>query len=475
MHLVCRAEAKAVFDTFAVPGFVNKISHAVVVHQQEQDRAAAALERQREQKNQAQELKLQQAVADEKRGQQKQRFSKAKSILLQNDVVAFLSEQLNSTDIQALVDNLGPALRSSLFTCLVGQDARGSNLAQLIGNDDILAVEFANQYRMKHGVTLANQFSRTDIKQLKKRLNEAAADSLCALSRPEYDILLENFRPVVGAFGDRWSGKNFFHCYQYNQKLHLERNRLFLSMVHPRHGEDLVGRQLSHPSVSVDVVAYMDSITKLPNYGKCVAAREVEKSANRTLLLEDSVKYAESFPDLMQDLTVLHQVLRVREWSTATATKTHLLVLQMDQAAMYTRAKEIREFAHNFVCFVWRNLGLARDWLSEVPAMIHEGEDELVDVCDHLDGPLREQMITLLSGKPLCLPNGDEVRCTTRVFDGKGMRGGIVCILFFLIISKHTLTSFLFDRNLPHSWKRLVLQITCKLAACRFLSEIFLY
>jgi hypothetical protein len=49
---------------------------------------------------------------------------------------------------------------------------------------------------------------------------------------------------------------------------------------------------------------------------------------------------------------------------------------------------------------------------------------DLFDVSHHLDGVFREQLITLSSGKPLLLSNGDDVRCTTRVFDGKGMRGG---------------------------------------------------
>ena len=99
----------------------------------------------------------------------------------------------------------------------------------------------------------------------------------------------------------------------------------------------------------------MDSIIKLPNCLKCLTAREVEKASNRTLILEDSRVYVDSNSGVTaEDLRVLHQVLHVEEWSRRMTSKkrTHLLVLQMDQAAMYTRSKAIREFAHNFVCFV---------------------------------------------------------------------------------------------------------------------------
>ena len=90
----------------------------------------------------------------------------------------------------------------------------------------------------------------------------------------------------------------------------------------------------------------------------------------------------------------------------------------------YSRAKEARDFHHNFLCFGWANLGLPLDWLALIPGALHEGHDSLTNVSKHLHGPLRKQLREMISKQGLKLPNGDRVIIDTHIRDGSALRGG---------------------------------------------------
>ena len=100
----------------------------------------------------------------------------------------------------------------------------------------------------------------------------------------------------------------------------------------------------------------------------------------------------------------------------------HELVQFMDSATMYSRAKEAREFHHNFVCFQWINLGLPLDWLALIPGALMEGDDSLENMSRHTRGLWLKQLKALHSKKGLSLSDDEVARVVMQIGDGKEIR-----------------------------------------------------
>ena len=195
-----------------------------------------------------------------------------------------------------------------------------------------------------------------------------------------------------------------------------------IPQVSPKRDEVLVGKAIQYPCVSIDLPKFMMSLLKLESVKKCIKDRKLEKDNNRKFLTRFYKNLLRDKKVSARDSKIFWDFLQIQNWNEQQTT--HYLVSMMDSATMYSRAKEAREFHHNFLCFSWMNLGLPLDWLALIPGALHEGKDSLANLSSHCYGLLRKQLIELHSPEGLRLPNNDIVRIKAMVGDGAEIREG---------------------------------------------------
>ena len=197
------------------------------------------------------------------------------------------------------------------------------------------------------------------------------------------------------------------------------------TQVSPAKNEVLYNQSLNYPCVSIDISKYMMRQLQLQSVQKCIADRKIEQRTNRNFAKRLYIKLIRQHDVSETQSRIFWEFLQIQDWDQDDKKNRtiHYLVAMMDSATMYSRAKEAREFHHNFLCFSCLNLGLPLDWLALIPAALHEGKDDLQNLSKYVPDTLRKRITKLVSAQGLQLPNGDIVRIDTHSLDGSALRG----------------------------------------------------
>ncbi len=340
-------------------------------------------------------------------------------------------------------------LINKLIKSLIGTGkSAGRRLSRCYSHDQDCINEFFKNIHDQDLFLSVDEREKEYKKSLKQTLDDAAADCFYDKSIHEYRILQENFNPVSKLLKlDGRSG--VFPCHQYMMKHHYERNKVFTNLCLPRRDKVLCDIERQNPCVTVDIAGYLAYLCGYATVKKCIEDRRREKLLNKKLARETFIhlttknkyknKELQQLFTFLEKLSPSHEPQNIgpnisqhcnksensNEQTNKQSTKAHHeLVRFMDSATMYSRAKEARQFHHNFVCFSWIGLGLPLDWLALVPAALMEGDDSLKNLDSHSRGKLREQFKALSSREGLALGNGDVARMVLEIGDGKEIREG---------------------------------------------------